>query len=60
MRTCSSGDVPIRDLEAAGLPVASVVRWKLFTLDSSLLVKRIGTLSVRDRAACRARQPVAV
>jgi mRNA interferase MazF len=55
-----SGDVPIRDLDAAGLPAASVVRWKLFTLDASLVLSRAGAVSARDRAACRARQPVAI
>lgn len=54
------GDVPIGDLKSAGLPEASVVRWKLFTLDASFVLKRAGKLSSRDRAACRARQPVAL
>ncbi len=54
------GDVPITDLAAAGLPESSVVRWKLFTLDDALVLKRAGRLSARDRAACRAGQPVAL
>lgn len=54
------GDVPIRDLEDAGLPAPSVVRWKLFTLDVSLILKRAGAVSRRDRAACRAAQPLAL
>ncbi len=54
------GDVAIRDLEAAGLPEASVVRWKLFTLDASFVIKRTGALSTRDRSACRERQPMAL
>lgn len=54
------GDVPIRDLEAAGLPQASVVRWKLFTLDASFVLRRAGRVSSSDRKACRARQPVAL
>ncbi|MEP7346356.1 MAG: type II toxin-antitoxin system PemK/MazF family toxin [Gemmatimonadaceae bacterium] len=54
------GDVVISDLKSAGLPVASVVRWKLFTLDASFVLKRGGKLSARDRAACRAHQPVAL
>jgi mRNA interferase MazF len=53
-------DVPIRDLDPAGLPAPSVVRWKLFTLDASFVVKRAGALSRRDRAECRARQPLAL
>lgn len=54
------GDVPIRDLTDAGLPAASVVRWKLFTLDASFVLARAGTLSARDRTACRAKQPLAL
>ena len=54
------GDVPVGDLGVAGLPAASVVRWKLFTLDLSLVLKRAGALSTRDRDACRKRQPLAI
>ena len=54
------GDVAIRDLTATGLPVASIVRWKLFTLDASLVLRRAGVLSARDRATCRTRQPIAL
>ena len=54
------GDVAIRDQKAAGLPEASVVRWKLFTLGASLVIRRSGALSPRDRAACRERQPMAL
>lgn len=57
-------DVPIQDLDAAGLPAglpaASVVRWKLFTLDASFVLRRAGTLSARDRTACRAKQPLSI
>jgi mRNA interferase MazF len=53
-------DVPIQDLAAAGLPAASVVRWKFFTLDPSLVLRRAGTLSARDRTACRAKQPISI
>jgi mRNA interferase MazF len=35
-------DVPIRDLEQAGLPAPSVVRMKLFTLDQRLIRDAIG------------------
>ena len=54
------GDVAIRDLTPTGLPVASIVRWKLFTLDASLVIRRAGALSTRDRATCRKRQPIAL
>jgi mRNA interferase MazF len=54
------GDVNIQDLKRTGLPVPSLVRWKLFTLDSSLVLRRSGALSTRDRATCRSRQPVSL
>ncbi len=53
-------DVPIQDLDAAGLPAASVVRWKLFTLDLSFVLRRAGKLSARDHTACRAKQPLSI
>jgi mRNA interferase MazF len=54
------GDVAIRDLAAAGLPAPSIVRWKLFTLDASLVLRRAGALTARDRASCRKRLPIAL
>ena len=54
------GDVPINDLKAAGLPESSVVRWKLFTLDATFIIRRAGALSAKDRAACRERKPWAL
>jgi hypothetical protein len=48
----------LRDLTPSGLPLASIVRWKLFTRDASLVVRRAGALSVHDRATCRKRQPI--
>jgi mRNA interferase MazF len=53
-------DISISDIEAAGLPAPSIVRWKLFTLDASHVVRRAGSLSARDRTACRKKQPVAI
>ena len=53
-------DVPIADLGDAGLPAASVVRWKLFTLDTALVMRRSGALSTADRSACRAGHPIAL
>ena len=41
-------DVPVSDLEAAGLPSPSVVRMKLFTLDDSLVVRSVGKLAQGD------------
>lgn len=54
------GDVVLGDLATAGLPAPSTVRWKLFTLDAALVLRRAGTLAPSDRAACRAAQPVAL
>lgn len=48
------GDVPIADLEPAGLRKSCVARLKLFTLDEALLLERVGTLSARDQTAIRA------
>ena len=42
-------DWPIEDLQAAGLPQACVVRFKLFSLDQSLLLGSLGQLSTRDQ-----------
>lgn len=59
-RTPWPGDVVLADREAAGLPASSTVRWKLFTLDAALVLRRAGALAERDRAACREAQPVAI
>ena len=44
-------DVEINDIEAAGLPSASIVRMKLFTLDNQLVIKKAGALALKDRKA---------
>ena len=44
-------DVAITDLDAAGLPAASVVRMKLFTLDHRFVLSRRGKLANKDRKA---------
>lgn len=41
-------DCPIRDLAAAGLPVPSILRFKLFTLDHRLVRGELGRLSATD------------
>lgn len=41
-------DTDIAELEQAGLPRASVVRMKLFTLDHRLVIRRAGALSRPD------------
>jgi len=58
--TAWSRDVHIADLDAAGLSARSVVRWKIFTLDSSFVLRRAGALSQRDRAECKKRLPIGV
>lgn len=44
-------DVNILDLDDAGLPSASVVRMKLFTLDDKLVIRKAGMLAEQDRSA---------
>ncbi|MFI5243711.1 MAG: type II toxin-antitoxin system PemK/MazF family toxin [Gemmatimonadales bacterium] len=46
-------DVAIGDLAATGLTAASLVRWKLFTLDHSIVRARIGRLEPGDQGAVR-------
>jgi mRNA interferase MazF len=44
-------DVPLVDLTVAGLPVPSVVRLKIFTLDDRLVERRVGALGPPDASA---------
>ena len=44
-------DVDIADLKSAGLPHASVVRRKLFTLDERFVLRKAGRLADTDRRA---------
>ncbi len=44
-------DCAVRDLQSAGLPSPSVVRFKLFTLDHRLVRGRLGTLCEGDASA---------
>ena len=46
-------DVALRDWREAGLNAPCKVRLKLFTLDDALIVRQLGALSKRDRAAVR-------
>lgn len=41
-------DVEITDIKAAGLPVPSVIRFKLFSLDNRVIIKTIGSLNNND------------
>ena len=47
-------DVPVGDLDAAGLAHESVVRMKLFTLDERLVLRQAGVLSTGDWSAVTA------
>ena len=49
--TAEHASVVVEDLDSAGLRLASVFRCKLFTLDESLVLGRIGALAARDRRA---------
>jgi mRNA-degrading endonuclease toxin of MazEF toxin-antitoxin module len=42
-------DVAIVDLESAGLPAPSILRFKLFTLDHRLVRGKLGRLAEQDR-----------
>ena len=46
-------DTPITEKRKAGLVAPSKVRMKLFTLDSRLILKRIGSLSDKDQKAVK-------
>ncbi len=48
-------DWQIEDLQAAGLPQPCVVRFKLFTLDQSLLLGSLGALSEADQLGVQSR-----
>src|SRR5438132_772880 len=42
-------DLIIENLELTGLPVPSIIRFKLFTLDHRLVLDRLGKLSEEDQ-----------
>jgi mRNA interferase MazF len=48
-------DCAISDLETAGLPAPSVVRFKLFTLDHRLVRGELGVLAKTDKQAVAGR-----
>lgn len=47
-------DCPLTNLAVAGLPSASLVRFKLFTLDHRLVRGQLGKLAPEDAATVRA------
>jgi mRNA interferase MazF len=48
-----NGDIIIQDLEVTGLPGASIIRPKFFTLDERLILGKLGELSARDRKSLK-------
>jgi mRNA interferase MazF len=44
-------DIPLSDLSGTGLKHASLVRFKIFTLDATLPLRALGTLAEPDRLA---------
>lgn len=54
-----SEDAQIQDITRAGLPSPAVVRWKLFTLDAPLIMRRAGTLAADDRPRCHKANAIA-
>lgn len=44
-------DIEIEDIDAAGLPFASIIRMKLFTLDDKFIIRKAGALDRKDRRA---------
>jgi len=46
-------DIPINNIQEAGLKSPSKVRMKIFTLDSRLIIRKIGRLSSQDRVAVK-------
>lgn len=48
-----SADIVIDNLESAGLPAPSIIRFKIFTLDHRLILGRLGSLSGADKNRVR-------
>lgn len=46
-------DIEVTNLIQAGLPKASVIRMKLFTIDHRLIIENLGTLSAKDQKMLR-------
>ncbi len=46
-------DIPISDYQKTGLPKSCIIRMKLFTLEHSLIIKKIGILSNKDQKETR-------
>ena len=49
---CSPKDIVVVPvLETAGLPKPSVIRFKLFTLDNRVIIRKLGKLNLADAGA---------
>jgi mRNA interferase MazF len=48
------GDYVIKDWKSAGLLLPSIARIKVFTLENSLILRRLGVLSTADLRGFRA------
>lgn len=48
-----TGDILIENLKESGLPVPSIIRFKIFTLDHRLILGRLGKLSESDKNQVR-------
>ena len=44
-----TNDIEVQDLNVAGLPVPSKIRFKIFSLDERLVISKLGTLSIVDQ-----------
>ncbi|MBB5276777.1 mRNA interferase MazF [Rhizobium rosettiformans] len=45
-------DVAITDLDAAGLRVPCLIRWRMATIPNDLVLRRLGELNPLDRLEC--------
>ena len=50
--TSWASDIALTDLDAAGLPVACILRMRLTTLPNDLILRPLGRLGAVDRLAC--------
>ena len=51
-KTAWPSDVALQDLDAAGLRVACIVKWRLTTVPNGLISRTLGKLGGLDRLAC--------
>lgn len=46
-------DLPIKELEPTGLKTECVIRYKIFSLDERMIIKKIGTISESEKPKVR-------